>query len=224
MRLSVPFITPFNVERAFKTTFVKTNFEAEHGSNASDFSTKARSSSKSKAVFLMLAPREELRSSFKSAAGRQCKTGRQMCRKNRSPGDATGRGWPGSGHFQGNFMTISGLWDVSRATFVNSRSETEDSECQEMFSILSSPLAVPGKSGGSQNRLPDPSQKSSDLERVHLHLSSFPMSPKGRTVTLCYLSSHSGSDLASHTAWDIDCSEQAKQTQGNHERIQMRVN
>lgn len=187
---------------------------------ASDCGTKARSSSKSEAVFLMLAPREELSSSFKPAAGRQCETGRQMCRKNGSPGRATGRGWPGSGHFQGNFVTISGQWDVSKATFV-----TEESECQVM-SILYSLLTFSSaqeRGGGSQNRFPDPSQKISDLESSPP--SQFILNePKGKDVPLCYLSSHSRSDLASHTARDIDCWEQAKQTQGNHERIQTRVN
>lgn len=87
------------------------------------------------------------------------------------------------------------------------------------FSILS-PLAVPRKEWGES---PDPSQKSSDLEssppsQLILH------EPKGKDLPLCYLSSHSRPGLASHTAWDIDCWEQAKQTQGKHERIQRRVN
>lgn len=119
---------------------------------ASDCSTKARSSSKSEAVFLMLAPREELSSSFKSAAGRQCEPGRQMCRKNGSPGHATGRGWPGSGHFQGNFVTISGQWDVSKATFV-----TEESECQErsiLYSLLTFSSAQ--ERGGESESIPRP--------------------------------------------------------------------
>lgn len=190
--------------------------------NASDCSTKARRSSRSEAVFLTLAPREELSSSFKSAAGRQCETGRQMCRKNGSPpvmqlggGDqapVTSRGtlW---------LSLANEMWAELPLWILGQRRKSQNAKkCH--FSILSSPLAVPRKEWGES---PDPSQKSSDLEssppsQLILH------EPKGKDLPLCYLSSHSRPGLASHTARDIDCWEQAKQTQGNHERIQTRVN
>lgn len=116
-----------------------------------------------------------------------------------------------SNHLQGNSVTSSSQRHVGRATFVGSKWKIRRTRMPIHASLLFS-LHLQQcwrESGGGHMGSPDPSQRHG-LDGTPLYTSSFVMSLKWRTVTLCHSSVPIESDLSSHTTWEIEYSEEDK--------------